>query len=56
MVPVDADGKRGLFLQEQLIHLHIENTQKTIACLLRNLSVISHWIFHNTAFHFWHQI
>ena len=47
MAQVDTDGKRGLFLHEQLAHLHPENTQaklqtyrpmktlwKIITCLL----------------------
>ena len=52
-------GKHGLFLHEQLVHLHTENTQTKLQTafdedimendymfnMLWNLSVIRHWIF-----------
>ena len=59
MAQVDTKGKHGLFLHEQLVHLHTENTQTKLQTafdedifennymfvMLWNLSVISHWIF-----------
>ena len=59
MANVDTNGKHGLFLLEQLIHLHTENTQTKLQTafdddimennymfvMLWNLSIISHWIF-----------
>ena len=60
MVQVDTDGNQGLFLHEQLAHLHTRNIQKKVSNIvldenimennnmfgmLWNFSVISHWIF-----------
>ena len=59
MAKVDTNGKHSLFLHEQHIHLHIENTQTKLQTafdedimknndmfvMLWNLSIISHWIF-----------
>ena len=61
MAQVETDGNHGLFLYEQLTHLHTGNTQKKVSniasdedimeknkymfVMLWNLSVISHLIF-----------
>ena len=57
---IDTDGKRGLFIHEQLAHLHTGNTQKKVSniasdedimennymyAMFWNLNVISHWTF-----------
>ena len=67
MAQVDTDGKHGLFLHEQLAHLHTGNTQKKVSnrasgedvmennymfVMLRNLIVISHLIFPECFFFF----
>ena len=64
---VDIDGNHGLFLHEQLSHLHTGNTQKKVSnivsnedimennhmfAMLWNLSVISHLIFQQCCFLF----
>ena len=60
MAQLDTNGNHGLFLHEQLAHLHTGNTQKKVSNILSdediiediiifimlwNLSVISHLIF-----------
>ena len=61
MAQVDTNGKHGLhvFLHEQLVHLHTENSDEAsntafdedimenncMFVMLWNLSVINHWIF-----------
>ena len=60
MAQVDTDGNHGLFLHEQLAHLHAGNTQNEVSnispdedimgnnymlVMLWNLSVIGHLIF-----------
>ena len=60
MTQVDTDGNQGLFLHEQLAHLHTGSTQKKVSdiasdedimennymfVMLWNLSFISHLIF-----------
>ena len=67
MAYVDTNAKHGLFLHEQLIHLHTENTQveaSTISfyedimennymfVMLWNLSINGHWIFPQYCFLF----
>ena len=67
MAQVDTDGKHGLFLHEQLAHLHTEHTQdetsniasdvdimenNNMFVMLWNLSVINHWIFPHFFFFF----
>ena len=67
MVQVNTDGNHGLFLHEQLAHLHTRNTQKKVSNIvsnedimennymfgmLLNLSIISHWIFPHCFFLF----
>ena len=57
---VDTDGNHGLFLQEELAHLHTGSTQKKVSkmasdedimennytfVMFWNLGVISHFIF-----------
>ena len=60
MSQIDTNGKQGLFLHEQLTHLHTGNTQKKVSntasdedimenaymfVILFNLTIISHLIF-----------
>ena len=59
MAKVDTNGKHGLFFNEQLAHLHTENTDRVsniafdedimeniyMFVMLWNLSIISLWIF-----------
>ena len=60
MAKVDTNGKQGLFLHEQLVHLHTQKytdeasniafdddsmESNYMLAMLWNLSVISHWIF-----------
>ena len=66
MAHIETNGKHGLFLHEQLAHLHTENTQTKLQTvfdedimenndmfvMLWNLSVISHWIFPQYFFFF----
>ena len=62
MAHVNTNAKHSLFLHEQLIHLHTENTQTIgfdedimennymFVIMLWNLSVISHWIISQYCF------
>ena len=72
MAQVDKDGNHGLFLHEQLAPLHITgNTKKNVSniasdedileinhmfVMLWNSSIISHLIFLQCFFYFWHKI
>ena len=67
MPKVDTDGNHGLFLYDQLAHLHTGNTKKKVSnivsdedimennymfVILSNLSIISHLIFPQCVFLF----
>ena len=40
MVQVDADGDHGLFLHEQLVHLHTTNTQKKVSNIVSDEDIM----------------